>query len=132
MRRWRIRLAFFGLFATTGKGACLLASHRIYALLRAAIGARHHYIYDLRRRNDADSKKRCAFRRAQIRRAAHSRLYRCLTNGFCLTLVSTFCYGLICPIDFILYIGNKFAVNCRFGEFHCSQIRHNAVIDEGE
>ncbi len=39
MRRWRIRLAFFGLFSTTGKGACLLASHRKYALLRAAIAS---------------------------------------------------------------------------------------------
>ena len=53
-------------------------------------------------------------------------------HGFCISLVSAFCHGLIRPIDLIINFGDKIAVKPGFGEFHCGQIRHNAVVDEGE
>lgn len=53
-------------------------------------------------------------------------------HGFCIFLVSAFCHGLIRPIDLIINFGDKIAVNPGFGEFHRSQIWHNAIIDDSE
>ena len=53
-------------------------------------------------------------------------------HGFCISLVSAFCHGLVRPIDLIINFGDKIAVNPGFGEFHRSQIWHNAIIDDSE
>ncbi len=76
-------------------------------------------------------------RSARIRLAALPRLYGFIgcsifNQGFCFSLVSTFCNRLICTIDLIFYFRNKLAVNPRFREFHCIQVRHNAIINECE
>ncbi len=76
-------------------------------------------------------------RSARIRHAALPRLYGfigcCIFNhSFCFSLVSTFCNRLICSIDFIFNFRNKLAVNPRFREFHCIQVRYNAIINECE
>ncbi len=74
-------------------------------------------------------------RSARIRHAALPRLYGfigCSIFDLGFSLVSTFCNRLICSIDLIFNFRDKLTVNPRFGKFHCIQVRHNAIIDEGE
>ena len=89
---------------------------------------------DLRRRNDADSRKQGGVGGSVLKYVtdgdnaadnedAHSierkyamRLYGFIgcsifNHGFCISLVSAFCHGLVRPIDLIINFGDKIAVN---------------------